>query len=269
MVSWNNKQAPEWAAADDKYDYGPVQRQQMIADHIRADIKGGKKITIAQLVQSMEESATEDLRGVKILPLLLKAIGTPKSAKLRSAVAELQTWHDHGSHRRDLDRNGEDEENAAVELMDAWWPILLQREFKPVLGANAYEHLSQMLETGSYTGGSPTEPSFDDGWWGYVSKDLRDVFGPKPKAPWSRKYCGGGNKQKCVVELERSLKEALAIKPATMYGGGDGACASDPQPSCFDANRPQETAGIELGDFPFQNRPTFQQAVTLTQRLPR
>ncbi|MBS1893316.1 MAG: hypothetical protein JST59_18610, partial [Actinobacteria bacterium] len=88
-------------------------------------------------------------------------------------------------------------------------------------------------------------------------------------APWSRKYCGGGDKKKCKAILESSLKEALKIKPSTMYGGGDGACASNPQPSCFDANRPTETAGIELGPFPFQNRPTFQQVVTLTQRLPR
>ena len=28
-------------------------------------------------------------------------------------------------------------------------------------------------------------------------------------------------------------------------------------------------SGIELGDFPFQNRPTFQQVVTLTQKLGR
>ena len=112
-----------------------------------------------------------------------------------------------------------------------------------------------MLETGSYTGGSPTEPSFDDGWWGYVSKDLRDVFGPKPKAPWSRKYCGGGSKTKCKAVLEKSLKEALKVKPATLYGGGDGACAANPQPSCFDANRPQETAGIELGELPVPEPP--------------
>ena len=80
---------------------------------------------IAQLVQAMEEPATEDLRGDKDLPLLLKAIGTPKSAKLKSALAELKTWRAHGAHRRDLDRNGEDEETPAIELMDAWWPILL------------------------------------------------------------------------------------------------------------------------------------------------
>jgi acyl-homoserine lactone acylase PvdQ len=269
LVSWNGKQAPGWAAADDKYDYGPVQRGQMIADHIRGDTKGNRKMTIAQLVQAMEEPASEDLRGDKILPLLLKGIGTPKSAQLKSALAELRTWRAHGSHRRDLDRSGEDEETPAIEMMDAWWPKLLEAEFKPALGARAYEKLEGMLETGSYTGGSPTEPSFDDGWWGYVSKDLRDVFGPKPKAPWSREYCGGGSKKKCKVVLEKSLKEALEVTPAELYGGGDGTCAADPQPSCFDANRPEETSGIELGAFPFQNRPTFQQVVTLTQKLGR
>jgi Penicillin amidase len=269
LVSWNNKQAPEWAAADDKYDYGPVQRQQMIADHVRGDIKGNKKATIAQLVQAMEESATEDLRGDKILPLLFEGIGTPKSAKLRKALAELKTWRAHGSHRRDLARAGEDEETRAIELMDAWWPKLLEAEFKPALGQKAYEQLEGMLETGSYTGGSPTEPSFDDGWWGYVSKDLRDVFGPTPQAPWSREYCGGGSKTKCRQVLEKSLTEALKVTPAALYGGGDGVCATDPQPSCFDANRSTETAGIPLGAFPFQNRPTFQQVVTVTRKLGR
>jgi acyl-homoserine lactone acylase PvdQ len=269
LVSWNNKQAPEWAAADDKYDYGPVQRQQMIADHIRQDIKGNKKMTIAQLVQAMEEPATEDLRGDKVLPLLLKAIGTPKSGKLKGPLAELATWRAHGAHRRDLDRSGEDEETPAIELMDAWWPKLLEAEFKPALGKKAYERLEGMLETGSYTGGSPTEPSFDDGWWGYVSKDLRDIYGPKPVAPWSRKFCGEGSRKACKAVLEKSLSEALKVTPAQLYGGGDGTCAADPQPSCFDANRPTETAGINLGPFPFQNRPTFQQVATPTVKLGR
>jgi acyl-homoserine lactone acylase PvdQ len=269
LVSWNNKQAPEWAAADDKYDYGSIFRSQMIEDHIKNDIKGHKKMTIAQLVQAMEEPASEDLRADKVLPLLVKAIGTPKSGKLKQALATLKTWRSHGSHRRDLDRNGEDEETPAIELMDAWWPKLLEAEFKPTLGAKAYEALEGMLETGSYTGGSPQEPNFDDGWWSYVSKDLRDIYGPQPQAPWSRKFCGGGSKTKCKQVLEKSLKEALKTTPAELYGGGDGACAANPQPSCFDANRPSETSGIELGAFPFQNRPTFQQVVTLTQKLGR
>jgi acyl-homoserine lactone acylase PvdQ len=269
LVSWNNKQAPEWAAADDKYSYGTLFRSQMIADKIKAAIKGSKKMTIAQLVQAMEEPATQDLRGYRLLPTIFAAIGKPKSARLRQALAMLKTWHQHGAHRRDLNRDGTYEENRAVELMDAWWPKLLEAEFKPALGARAYGQLEGMLRTGSYTGGSPTEPDFSDGWWGYASKDLRDLFGPKPQGAWSRVYCGGGSKKKCRQALQRSLAAALKVTPQQLYGGGDGACASNPQPSCFDQNRPQVTGGIELPPFPFQNRPTFQQVVTPTQKLPR
>ena len=269
LVSWNNKQAPEWAAADDKYSYGPVFRSQMIADKVRAAIKGKGKMTIAQLIQAMEEPATQDLRGYKLLPIIFKAIGKPSSTKLRKALATLRTWHQHGAHRRDLDRDGVYDENAAVELMDAWWPKLLEAEFKPVLGGRAFDLLEELAGATSYTGGSPREPDFNDGWWGYVSKDLRDLFGPKPQGAWSRVYCGGGSKSRCRKSLQRSLAAALKVTPQQLYGGGDGACAANPQPSCFDQNRPQVTGGIDLPPFPFQNRPTFQQVVTPTQKLTR
>ena len=59
------------------------------------------------------------------------------------------------------------------------------------------------------------------------------------------------------------------MTPARLYGGGNGNCAANPQPSCFDQNRFTITTGIPLPPFPFQNRPVFQQAVTLTQKLPR
>jgi len=269
LVSWNNKQAPGWAAADDKYSYGPLFRSQMISDKVRAATKGAKRMSIVQLIQAMEEPATQDLRGYRLLPTILKAIGKPKSAKLRRALATLRGWHRNGAHRRDLDRDGVYDENEAVELMDAWWPKLVRAEFRGVLGRKAYERLGEMIGTGSHTGGSPTEPSFSDGWWGYVSKDLRKLFGPKPKGTWSRVYCGGGSKKKCRASLQRSLSAALKATPQQLYGGGDGACAANPQPFCFDANRPQVTGGVSLSPFPFQNRPTFQQVATPTQRLPR
>jgi acyl-homoserine lactone acylase PvdQ len=269
LVSWNNKQAPGWAAADDKYDYGPVFRSQMIADKVRSRTKGKKKMSIVQLIKAMEEPASQDLRGYKLAPNILKAIGRPRSAKLRKALATLRTWNRHGSHRRDLNRDGVDEETPAIELMDAWWPKLLAAEFKPTLGRRAYEDLEGMVQTGSVVGGSPTAPDYDDGWYSYVSKDLRDVFGPRPSAPWSRGYCGSGSKRKCRLALQRSLAAALKVTPQQLYGGGDGKCAADPQPACYDQNRPAVTSGIELGAFPFQNRPTFQQVVTLTQKLPR
>lgn len=269
MVSWNNKQAPGWAAADDRYVYGPVHRSQMISDRVRAATKGKRKMTIPQLVQAMEEPASEDLRGYRLLPILFKAVGRPRHPALRKALATLRTWHDAGAHRRDLNRDGADEETPAIELMDAWWPRLVEAEFKPSLGDEAFERLEAMLGLGSYTGASPREPDFENGWWGYVSKDLRDLFGPEPKSPFSRVYCGKGSKQRCRRALQRSLGRALRTTAAQMYGDGDGACAADPQPSCFDQNRPTVTSGVSLPPFPFQNRPTFQQVVTVTQRLPR
>jgi acyl-homoserine lactone acylase PvdQ len=269
LVSWNNKQAPGWAAADDKYGYGPLFRSQMISDKVRAATKGPKRMSIVQLIQAMEEPATQDLRGYRLLPTIFRAVGRPRAPKLRRALATLRAWHRHGAHRRDLDRDGVYEENRAVEVMDAWWPKLVEGEFRPALGGRAYERLQEMIGTGSHTGGSPTEPSFSDGWWGYVSKDLRKLFGPKPRGTWSRVYCGGGSKKKCRAVLQRTLRAALKVSPQQLYGGGDGACASNPQPSCFDANRPQVTGGIALQPFPFQNRPTFQQVATPTQRLPR
>jgi acyl-homoserine lactone acylase PvdQ len=269
LVSWNNKQAPEWAAADDNYGYGPLQRSQMIADKVKAATKGAKKMTIAQLVSAMDEAATQDLRGYRLLPLLLKAVGTPSSGKAKQAVKTLRAWNKAGAHRRDLNRDGVDEETPAIQLMDAWWPKLVEAQFKPVLGAKAFERLEGMLQIGDQVGGSPDAPAFYDGWWGYVSKDLRNIFEKKPRGAFSRKYCGGGDKQKCRKLLQKTLTQALQVTPAQLYGGGNGKCASNPQPSCFDQNRPTVTGGIELGPFPFQNRPTFQQVVTLTQRLPR
>jgi acyl-homoserine lactone acylase PvdQ len=269
LVSWNNKQAPGWAAADDKYDYGPVFRSQMISDKVRAATSGKKKMTIVQLIQAMEEPASQDLRGYRLLPIIFEAIGKPKSAQLRQALATLRTWHQHGSHRRDLNRDGVDEETPAIELMDAWWPKLLEGEFKPALGSKAFGKLDEMVQTGDVTRGSPKAPDYDDGWYSYVSKDLRDLVGPKPRGAWSRVYCGGGSKKKCQAVLQRTLAAALKVTPQELYGGGNGECAADPQPSCYDQNRPQVTSGVELGPFPFQNRPTFQQVVTLMRRLPR
>jgi hypothetical protein len=103
-VSWNNEQAPGWAAADDQWGYGPVFRSQLIQDRIKADISHGRKMNIAQLVQAMDEPATEDLRAVKLLPILFKALGHPRGKKLRSAIAALRAWHRAGGHRREFAR---------------------------------------------------------------------------------------------------------------------------------------------------------------------
>jgi acyl-homoserine lactone acylase PvdQ len=269
QVSWNNKQAPKFAAADDHWAYGPIYRSQLIADRIKADIAHGHKLTIAQLVQSMEEPATEDIRAVDLVPIILKAIGRPRTPAVSLAVAELRAWAAAGGHRRAASlTSAHDEFTPAIELMDAWWPKLLQAEFHPMLGDGAFAAVEAM------TGFGGTD--FADGWFGYTSKDLRRVFEiGHERGGYSRVYCGnlpGHNfsaarlRSRCRAALQTSLQEALAVTPNQTYGS---VCASDPEPACADRNTYTYASAIALPPFPYQNRPTFQQVVTLTRHLPR
>ena len=267
LVSWNNKQAPGWAAADDQWAYGPMHRSQLIADRVRRGTRGPSTMTLPELVQAMEEPATEDLRTVKLLPILLRAIGKPRgSGRLADAAESLREWRAAGGHRRDLDGNEHDEFTPAIQLMDAWWPLLVEAQFKPELGNKAYQRIKGMLSIGDHTRGAPTAPDYFGGWWGYVSKDLRRLFGNSPRGAYSRVYCGEGSRSKCRGALRRSLLDALDVSPEQLYGQGD--CESTPEPYCFDLNRSTVTSGIEIPPMEFQNRPTFQQAVAIEQSLP-
>ncbi len=270
LVSWNNKQAPGWAASDAEFAYGPLQRQQMIADHVRRAIRGGHKMGLEQLVQSMEEAATEDIR-LRDLRILLKAIGKPRDARLRNAIAILKGWRSKGGHRRDLDKNGRYDDDDAVTLMDAFWPRLVDAEFGRVLGRTTTSRLTDMLATGANgVGGSgASAPDFYSGWWGYVNKDLRKLFGrARIRGRWSRAYCGRGSRKRCRKLLRSALLSALSVSRKDLYGHASD-CASNAQALCWDMNRFTVAAGIDVPNFPLQNRPTFQQTVELTRSLPR
>ena len=167
--------------------------------------------------------------------------------------------------------------------MDAWWPRLVDAEFGPALGPGALEALKTVLRPASVLpGDDPAAPDYDDGWWGFVSKDVRDALIGRPtkrnrararragirvRHAWSRRYCGQGRLARCRTALQDSLREALAVTPAQLYGTGD--CASTPDAHCFDLNRAVIASGVDMPPAPFQNRPTFQQTVELTRRLPR
>jgi acyl-homoserine lactone acylase PvdQ len=278
LVSWNNKQAPRFAAADDRYSYGPIYRMQMIRGFIEKDIAEGKKMGIEQLISAMDEAATQDIRMVALWPIIRQVLGSPSDPRLADAIAKLESWYADGGHRRDLTNEdisapGSYQHNDAITIMDAWWPKLLEAEFRPRLGNEAFDAVHSMLRFGPPNpGATPAEPDFSDGWYGYVSKDLRDLLaahemGPKPLGPYSKIYCGSGSLEACASALRSSLLEALSVTPAEIYG--HGVCEENPQASCFDMNRWVSASAITVPPFPFQNRPTFQQVVELESTLPR
>jgi hypothetical protein len=276
MVSWNNKQAPGWSAADNQWGYGPVYRNQLIAGRIAADITRGRKIRISQVVSAMDVPSTEDIRATQ-LPLLFTALGRPSNPKLRSAIATLRAWYRAGGFRKATSANDpHDRYTPAIELMDAWWPRLLTAEFGPMVGQGAFDAIQTMLPLGGQV--PVSGDGFNNGWWGYLSKDLRRVYSiGRERAPYSRAYCGNlphrvfsakALRSRCRAALRASLLAATTVTPQQLYGSLK-ACSSDPEPACADQNTWTGASAISIPSFPFQNRPTFQQVVTLTRKLPR
>jgi hypothetical protein len=71
---------------------------------------------------------------------------------------------------------------------------------------------------------------------------------------------------RCTAALRKSLLAALAVAPTQLYGV---ACPSGPEPACSDQNQWTYASAIQIPPFPYQNRPTFQQVVTLARHLSR
>jgi hypothetical protein len=94
------------------------------------------------------------------------------------------------------------------------------------------------------------------------------------KGRYSRVYCGGGKLARCRAMLAATLTRAVDTPPAKVYGS-DHICASQPaigpadpmrranNQACWGAIWHQAASAIESRLIPWQNRPTFHQAVEI------
>lgn len=265
FISWNNRQARGYAAAD--FGNGSVHRGNLLDDRVRALVRKGG-VTRAALTRAMAEAAVTDLRGENVLPELLKVLHSapitdPQAAK---AVQQLESWQSAGARRRETSAGSHTYGHPdAVRIMDAWWPLLVEAEFKPQLGGELYDALRANLavdeapSAGHGPTGSHAGSSFQYGWWSYVDKDLRAVLGEDVKGPLARKYCGAGDLAACRDALLSSLKQAAA-KPATDVYPGDANCPAGDQ-WCADSLIQRPLGGITHDKAHWQNRPTYQQVV--------
>ena len=55
-------------------------------DGLKAKLRGGRKLTLPEVIDVMEVAGTQDLRAHTVLPLALRLIGRPKDPALRRAV---------------------------------------------------------------------------------------------------------------------------------------------------------------------------------------
>jgi penicillin amidase len=270
LTSWNNKQAPGTRAADQQWGFSSVYRSQPLDDRIKRGIRGSRKMSLVDLINAMEDAGTVDLRADKALPWALRVIGTPKDPAARSAVAKLRAWVAAGAHRRDLDNNGQYEHSEAIRILDAWWRRWMQIEFGKHLGRPLFTAVRGMidLDNAPNNHGDHLGSAYQDGWYGYASKDLRRVLGLPVKGRYSRVYCGyaGGKLANCRSDLIATLKTALKHDdPQTLYGG-DPVCQDagrDGDQKCYDAVRMRPLGAVTQPLIDWINRPTFQQVVEI------
>ncbi|MGW1428235.1 penicillin acylase family protein [Streptomyces sp. NPDC002431] len=264
-VSWNNRQAKGYAAAG--FGLSAVHRGDLLDQRVAKLVEDGG-VTRASLTRAMAEAAVTDLRGEQLLPELLKVIRAKPvtDPALNAAVQQLDSWRAAGSQRKETGPGSHTYTHAdAVRIMDAWWPKLVEAEFRPGLGDDLYGALTASLATDESPAashgpsGAHSGSAFQYGWWGFVDKDLRQVLGQSVKGPLARTYCGGGDADGCRDALLGALKQAVA-EPATAVYPGDGSCKAGDQ-WCTDSIIHRALGGITQKAIHWQNRPTYQQVV--------
>lgn len=264
-ISWNNKQAKDYSAAG--FGMGSVHRGDLIDQRVKTLVAAGG-VTRAKLTQAMADAAVTDLRAENLLPELLAVLRSAPATDLAvsAAIDKLSAWQAAGTERKEAAPGSKAYAHAdAVRIMDAWWPLLVEAEFKPGLGAPLYDALRASLtvdeapNAGHGPTGSHAGSAFQYGWWSYADKDLRTVLGRPVAGPLARAYCGGGSPAGCRDVMTATLKQAAAATPAAVYPA-DGTCAAGNQ-WCADAIVQRPVGGLAHPQINWQNRPTYQQVV--------
>ncbi|MEC3981089.1 penicillin acylase family protein, partial [Amycolatopsis sp. H20-H5] len=270
-ISWNNAQANGYASGG--ADKSAVHRADLLDSRVKALLSSGTKVTRVNLTQAMEDAALADLRAEKVLPLLLQVLDkAPTTGPAADAEAKLKTWLNRGHQRVETTPGSKAYTDAdAIRIMDAWWPLLMAAEFKPGMGDAGFAAMVNVLQInespsgfqnetpGKHVGQPHQGSSYQHGWWGYASKDLRTVLGQPVAGPLGATFCGGGNVTTCRQALVDSLTQAAAQPANTVYPG-DADCSAGDQ-WCADTVIQRALGGITQDKISTQNRPTFQQVV--------
>jgi acyl-homoserine lactone acylase PvdQ len=161
-------------------------------------------------------------------------------------VKLVAAWRGHGASRLDRDLDGKVDDPGAA-ILDAFWPRAARTVLNPVLGPLT-EQLAQLnpVDDSANSQGS----SYDNGWYGYVDKDLRTLLGAPVQSPFHERYCGGGDLAACSASLWAALDAA----------GNELEAAQGADPSAWRA---------DARTMRWTNRPTFQQVITFTGHRPR
>jgi hypothetical protein len=302
FVSWNNKPAPGFSAADDQYGYGPTYRSQMLVAQLERQIRiTHHALTRANVVQAMETAASQDLDGLTVLPQLLAyEKGQQLPAGVRSMLSVLARWHSSGAHRKRANpKAGLYADHAAVAIMDELEPELIEAVYNKLFGAggvggqgstggaetSGYNILPMQFTNTPNSGDAHLGSAYDGGWEGYMQKTLQQLRGQHPADPFTsvvtNEWCGGGpaDCHKAINAVLLHVYDVLKGENGTSNVSAwkinseliaDRAATGDKTESLpqYDAIRFRPLGIVGQPLINWQNRPTFQQVVEFPAHRP-
>jgi hypothetical protein len=294
FVSWNNKPAPGFAAADDQYGYGQVYRSLLLTGQLTAALKKGP-ISRSGLVQVMEAAATQDLDGVTVIPLLLAEIGNrPEPPGVRAMLGQLKAWVASGAHRKKATAgDAQYASPAAVAISDDLVPALIRALYDPVLAGGGtggvgstggattagYSVLPMQWVNTPNSGGAHLGSAYDGGYESYLVTTLEQLLGQHPAdafgAAVTSRECAGGPTT-CPRSIDAALQatyDALTTANgssdvATWTASTESKAAGQTMPQ-YDAIAFRALGVVGQPDIDWQNRPTFQQVVQFPRHRAR
>ena len=269
LVSWNNKPAPRFTAADDNWSYGSVYRSLALETRLRAAIRGSRRVDVPGMVGVMSDAATADARAASTLPLLLPALGRDLGDDAQAAAARslLQAWLADGAPRVDRDRDGAYAHEQAIAVFDTWWEDGDRSVARDVLRGRLGDLVDALPK------GLDDHPRLGVGsawngiaWYGYVHKELRAVLGRRVRDGYRLDYCGAGRLRTCRADLVASFRGAVQRVLAAQEVATVEELTYD---KSQDSIRSVTGGAVGVRPIDWQNRPTFQQVVAFEDHRPR
>ena len=257
LASWNNRPARDWWAADAHAPYGSAHRNDILDVRLQQLVEEGS-VTRARMVEAMGDAATVDLRGQEIVPAALALLeSAPVTGDQDSAIRLMQDWVANGALRRDRDGDGNYDEEAAVALMDAWYPLMIDILLPQITAVEDVDGQNLSLMGRDNKPGAMGS-AYNNGYYGYLERVLEQAAGTSA-SPYRALRCAGSNDlATCRGALANSLNQAIAEL---------GGIASMDSWNVDETQDQIQHRAIGLASVPaihWQNRPTFQQVVEFT-----
>ncbi|WP_197477541.1 penicillin acylase family protein, partial [Alcanivorax sp. HI0044] len=257
LASWNNRPARDWWAADAHAPYGSAHRNDILDVRLQQLVEEGS-VTRARMVEAMGDAATVDLRGQEIIPHALALLeSAPVTGDQDSAIRLMQDWVTNGAMRRDRDGSGNYDEEAAVALMDAWYPLMIDTLLPQITAVEDVDgqNLSLMgRDNKPGAGGS----AYNNGYYGYLERVLEQALGTSANPYRALRCADTDDSNACRDALADSLNQAIDQL------GGIASMDSWNVDESQDQIQHRAIGLSGVAPIHWQNRPTFQQVVEFT-----